>query len=77
MSTGNPAPQLGIAIGKGLDAILLDAINFYDKNIVAYNSAVSVLSNIYALGILSDVLHNVHLIRPLKTAFYSQMPANC
>jgi hypothetical protein len=68
-STGNPAPQLGIAIGKGLDAILLDAINFYDKNIVAYNSAVSVLSNIYALGILSDVLHNVHLITTSENSF--------
>jgi ATP-dependent exoDNAse (exonuclease V) beta subunit len=68
-STGNPAPQLGTAIGKGLDAILLDAIIFYDKNIVAYNSAVSVLSNIYALGILSDVLHNVHLITTSENSF--------
>jgi len=68
-STGNPAPQLETAIGRGLDAILLDAINFYDKNIVAYNSAVSVLSNIYALGILSDVLHNVHLITTSENSF--------
>jgi ATP-dependent exoDNAse (exonuclease V) beta subunit len=68
-STGNPAPQLETAIGRGLDAILLDAINFYDKNIVAYNSAVSVLTNIYALGILSDVLHNVHLITTSENSF--------
>ena len=68
-STGNPAPQLKTAIGSGLYETLRDAIKFYDKNIIAYNSALSVLSNIYALGILSDVLHNVHLITTSENSF--------
>jgi ATP-dependent helicase/nuclease subunit A len=68
-STGNPEPQLKTAIDSGLYETLLDAIKFYDKNIIAYNSALSVLSNIYALGILSDVLHNVHLITTSENSF--------
>ncbi|MGC1391752.1 MAG: UvrD-helicase domain-containing protein [Bacteroidales bacterium] len=68
-STGIPAPQLESAINSGLDAILREAIHYYNENVVFYRSALSVLSNIYALGILSDVLHNVHLITTSENRF--------
>jgi ATP-dependent helicase/nuclease subunit A len=61
-STGSMTPQLQTAIAKGLGTILCEAIHFYDGNIVFYRSADSVLRYIYALGILSDVLHHVHQI---------------
>jgi len=68
-STGIIAPQLQTAISSGLDKALHEAIHYYDDNIVVYRSAVSVLLNIYALGILSDVLYNVHLITTSENTF--------
>jgi ATP-dependent exoDNAse (exonuclease V) beta subunit len=68
-STGTIAPQLESAISSGLDITLREAIHFYDGNIVVYQSARVVLLNIYALGILSDVLHNVHLITTSENSF--------
>ena len=61
--------QLAGAIGNGLEQILHEAIHYYDENIIAYKSADVVLSNIYALGILSDVLHNIHLITTSENSF--------
>jgi len=68
-STGTPAPQLQSAIDDGLGGILAEAITFYDANIISYNSAGSVLRNIFALGILSDVLKNVHKISSSENTF--------
>lgn len=68
-STGKLAPQLEGAINGGLDQTLRDAIKFYDDNIILYRSGESVLSYIYALGILSDVLHNVHIITTSENSF--------
>ncbi len=68
-STGTISPQLETAISSGLDKTLRDAIHYYDENIITYRSAASVLSYIYALGILSDVLHNVHLITTSENSF--------
>lgn len=68
-STGTPAPQLESAINSGLDKTLREAIHYYDENIIVYRSAVSVLSYIYTLGILSDVLHWVHLITTSENSF--------
>ncbi len=61
--------QLQAAISNGLDETLCQAIHYYDANILSYSSANAVLSNIYALGILSDVLHNVHLITTSENSF--------
>jgi ATP-dependent helicase/nuclease subunit A len=61
--------QLQLAISNGLDETLCQAIHYYDDNILIYHSASVVLSNIYALGILSDVLHNVHLITTSENSF--------
>lgn len=68
-STGATSPQLQAAINNGLDKILVDAINYFDLNIMAYRSAEVILSYIYALGILSDVLRNVHLITSSENCF--------
>lgn len=61
--------QLQTAINNGLQEVLCGAIHYYDENIVTYRSAAAILSNIYALGILSDVLHNVHLITTSENSF--------
>jgi ATP-dependent exoDNAse (exonuclease V) beta subunit len=59
-STGEPPRELLNAVTEGLDSIIRDAIDNYDRNIIHYNSVIAMLSNIYALGILSDVLKKVH-----------------
>jgi len=68
-STGKPSLQLVDAIDNGLENILRETISFYDDNIIAYNSSKAVLSYIFALGILSDVLHNVHKITSSENSF--------
>lgn len=59
-ATGQPSRQLSEAIAGGLDNAIKSAIKLYDENILQYNSINVILSNIYALGILSDVLKKVH-----------------
>jgi ATP-dependent exoDNAse (exonuclease V) beta subunit len=68
-STGAAVPQLMAAINGGLGKTISDAIDFYDNVIAGYKSAGAVLSNIYALGILSDVLKKVHLITTTENSF--------
>lgn len=68
-STGKTAPQLQDAIDDGLESIMREAIHFYDANILAYNSSKVILSYIFALGILSDVLYNVHKITTSENSF--------
>jgi ATP-dependent helicase/nuclease subunit A len=68
-STGTTASQLQNAINSGLDITLREAIHYYDKNIVEYKSANTVLSFIYAVGILSDVLVSIHHITNSENSF--------
>jgi len=68
-STGTVAPQLQAALNNGLDKTLKEAIHYFDDNLIEYKSAESILSNIYALGILSDVLKNVHYITNSENSF--------
>ena len=68
-STGSTAPHLQLAIDNGLDKTLREAIQYYDENVVVYKSATVILKNIYALGILSDVLKNVHQITTNENSF--------
>ena len=67
--TGKVPAELQSAIGAGLDTSLSNAISFYDANIEDYNSAVAVFSDIYALGILSDVLNKIHSITNAENSF--------
>jgi ATP-dependent exoDNAse (exonuclease V) beta subunit len=68
-STGNISPQLQSALASGFDIVLMDTIHFYDENIVIYRSAECVLKYIYDLGILSDILRNVHKITTSENTF--------
>ncbi|MGI6339714.1 MAG: UvrD-helicase domain-containing protein [Bacteroidales bacterium] len=65
-------PQLHDAIMGGLEQNVRKAILFYDREIVNYNSAREILRNIYALGILTDVLlHLRHLTTSENTFLLS------
>ena len=67
--TGKMSGQLASAIEAGLEESVRDAINCYDRNILSYNTARLILSNIYILGILSDVLNHVHHITSDENIF--------
>jgi ATP-dependent exoDNAse (exonuclease V) beta subunit len=62
-------PQLQSAISSGLDRTVRDAIDYYRKNINNYNTACAIQKNIYALGILSDVLRNIHELTTAENSF--------
>jgi ATP-dependent exoDNAse (exonuclease V) beta subunit len=68
-STGIADPQLVTAIESGMEGTVREAIHYFDENIVEYNSAEAILSYIYALGILSDVLYNVRIITNNENTF--------
>jgi ATP-dependent helicase/nuclease subunit A len=68
-STGKIDPALQAAIDDGLRSTLLETISYYDENIEDYKTSVVILSNIYSLGILSDVLRNVHMITTTENTF--------
>src|SRR5664280_435262 len=68
-STSAMSPQLESALKSGLGKVVSEAIHYWDENILFYRSAVCVLENIFALGILSDVLHNVHMITTSENSF--------
>lgn len=67
--TGKMSPQLAGAIASGLDSILIEAIAHYDRHIEAYRTSKVIVSNIYALGILSDVLQNIHRLTSSENTF--------
>ena len=67
--SGKMTAELQAALGAGLEIALKEIISFYDANIENYNSAVAVLSDIYALGILSDVLNKIHSITSSENCF--------
>jgi ATP-dependent exoDNAse (exonuclease V) beta subunit len=56
-------------LSNGLQSVLLEALHFYDTYVTDYRTAEAILSNIYALGILSDVLYNIHKITASENSF--------
>ncbi len=68
-STGKTAQPLLDAIAGGLGDAIKEAIKTCNHNYVLYKSADTVLSNIYALGILSDVLKRVHEVAASENSF--------
>jgi ATP-dependent helicase/nuclease subunit A len=68
-STGKVDPALQAAIDAGLGRTLLESIRFLNEKIVEYKTSGVILSNIYSLGILSDVLKNVHQITTAENSF--------
>jgi ATP-dependent exoDNAse (exonuclease V) beta subunit len=61
-SSGEPAAPLAEAIREGLGESVGEVVKYFDENIVFYKTADVILSYIYILGILSDVLNQVHQI---------------
>lgn len=61
-SSGKISQSLSIAIQSGLDEGVKEAIQYYDQNILFYKTSREILSNIYILGILSDILKQVRAI---------------
>ena len=68
-SAKDPSPELVKAITGGLEETLKEAILFCNSNFSDFQSAKAVLSNIYALGILSDVLNRVHMVASGENSF--------
>ncbi len=60
--TGKMHASLAEAIRSGFEKSVKEAIYYHDSNISGYRSANVILSNIYTLGILSDVLNHVRQI---------------
>jgi ATP-dependent exoDNAse (exonuclease V) beta subunit len=69
LTSGNICTELKSAINAGFDKILVEAIDFYDANVTNYESAKAVLSDIWALGILSDILRKVRSITTADNSF--------
>jgi len=67
--TGMQHTRLCEAINSGLENLIREAIHYYDGNIKSYNTSKAILSNIYTLGILSDVLFQVHSITEDENTF--------
>ncbi|MBN2862928.1 MAG: UvrD-helicase domain-containing protein, partial [Bacteroidales bacterium] len=68
-SAKEPSAHLLEAISNGLEEVLREAVVFYDRNFLIYNSVKAVFSNIYALGILSDVLRRVRMLASSENSF--------
>ncbi len=61
-SSGPPSSPLREAMGAGLEESVRELVGFHDHNIIFFKTANVILSYIYILGILSDVLSQVNLI---------------
>jgi len=68
-SKNGPAPPLAEALSNGLDKVLTELLTFYNNNFRYVNTAVLILENIYILGILADILDNVHMITASENKF--------
>lgn len=68
-STGSVDTLLQSAISNGLETVLKESIQYYSNNVIYYKTAEAVLSDIYALGILSDVSKNIHQITTSENIF--------
>lgn len=68
-TTAKMSPSMSEAVSAGLGEILQGAIAFYDRNIVSYRTAKVIASNIYALGILTDIMTNIHELTSSENTF--------
>lgn len=64
-----PSPQLKMALGGGFAALFLETLHFYTANYHYANTAAFICENIYILGILSDILENVHNVTTAGNRF--------
>lgn len=64
-----PSAELKAAFNDGFDRIMIEAVRYFNENHRAANTAGFILENIYTLGILSDILHHVHIITSAENRF--------
>ncbi len=63
------SPQMKAAFNDGFDKIFLELLSFYSNNYRKANTARFILENIYIIGILSDILKNVHEVTTQENRF--------
>lgn len=68
-STGKMDNALSAAINAGLGEILQTAIAHYDSDIIVYRTAAVIVKNIYALGILTDIMENIRKLTTSENTF--------
>jgi ATP-dependent helicase/nuclease subunit A len=64
-----PAPQLAAALSDGLGEQIIEAVRYFNENFITVNSVDAILSNIYTLGILADILDHIHAITTSENKF--------
>jgi ATP-dependent helicase/nuclease subunit A len=64
-----PSPQLKEALENGFRDLFVEAVQYYNANFFAANTADLIIQNIYVLGILSDILGNIHEITTSENRF--------
>ncbi len=68
-SKSGPSPELKSAIEDGFGDLFIECLNYYNKNMISANTAILISENIYILGILSNILEQVHLITSTENRF--------
>jgi ATP-dependent exoDNAse (exonuclease V) beta subunit len=68
-SSGKMSPLLQGALDGGFEKMIRSILLYIRENKIQYKSSIAVLSNIYALGILSDVLRKVHDVTTAENSF--------
>jgi ATP-dependent helicase/nuclease subunit A len=64
-----PKPQLASALKDGMDDLIIRTVSYYNQNFIKINTADAILANIYTLGILTDILEQVHEITTAENKF--------
>jgi ATP-dependent exoDNAse (exonuclease V) beta subunit len=68
-ATGIIDPVLKAAVSAGLGDLLQDSIAYYDRNNVIFRTSRVITANIYALGILTDIMKNIHILTSSENTF--------
>lgn len=68
-STGKKSDQLIKALEAGLEELIKDIVSYFDTNYTLYRTAQVILSNIFILGIFTDVLGQVRNITNEENIF--------
>ncbi|HQG36755.1 MAG TPA: UvrD-helicase domain-containing protein [Bacteroidales bacterium] len=61
--------QMKAAFNDGFDKLFLEMLGYYSNNYRIANTARLILENIYIIGILSDILKNVHEVTTQENRF--------
>jgi ATP-dependent helicase/nuclease subunit A len=68
-STATPSVQVREALDAGLEEVILNVIRYWDDSVKDYLTARVILSNIYSLGIMSDILSKIRAITQDNNSF--------